>query len=91
MLYRKFESIMLLKHETENNHFVPYVFLDKVFSIDEINKINSLWNDALSEEAMVFMEGNAKAVNYEQRLSKKMYIPAEINEWIYNKLGAIGM
>jgi PKHD-type hydroxylase len=89
MLYRKFQSVLPLNHEAENHNFVSYVFLDKLFSVDELSRINSLWSDDAAQDAMVFLDGNTKALDYEQRVSKKIYIPAEDQAWIYDKLGAV--
>jgi hypothetical protein len=88
-IYREFSVQMPFKDEVENNNYVSHIFLNGLFTGAELIKIDGLWNDDTSMPAGVFTPGSSKEMDYEKRNSKKIYIPSENNEWIYDKIGSM--
>jgi len=83
-LYRNFTRVLTLKDEEYNENFVPYIFLEKIFTENELQAIISLWSEENARQGTV---ASTKAkLNFDKRKAKELFIPQQDQEWIYDKL-----
>lgn len=88
-IYREFKTQPPVKDSDQNENYVTHVFLKSLFSESELASIDQLWSDSEAKQAGVFTAETEKKMDMELRNSRKIYIPAENNEWIYDKIGGI--
>lgn len=85
-IYRPFLSVPPLQVTETNEHFVPYVFVEKLFNDTEVDLLNGLWNEDEAKEGGV---GKENRLSPEKRKARELFIKADNNEWIYDKIGSI--
>jgi PKHD-type hydroxylase len=83
-IIRPFGSLPL-KEEDTYARYMPFVFLERIFTDVEVDRIRDLWQEQEAFDGRVKKDG-IPYVNYETRKSKIFYIEADANEWIYDKL-----
>ena len=84
-LIRPFRPLPNIKKMTFNQDFVDYLWYHNVFSEEEMEDINDLWEDDLSKDAEV---NNASKVSKkgELRKSEVIFIKPGESDWVYDRL-----
>jgi PKHD-type hydroxylase len=82
-MYRPFKSDIKFKEDEQNKEYVSHVVLDKVFSVQELDKICELWDDEIAKEGKV---GGTNTTNYDHRKAQEIFLKQEQTAWIYDKI-----
>src|ERR1044072_4992251 len=83
-IYRPFKVIPPLKEEEYNETNSPYVFINAIFTPQELTRINGLWDEERSREGTLSTDNR---IDYTKRKAKELFVEVEGNEWIYDKIG----
>lgn len=86
-IIRPFRSLPPINRKEYNYDFVDYMWYKGLFSLEEVEKIRSLWKPELAADAKV-NSGEKDLAKDKLRQSEIMFIPPAGNEWIYDKLSA---
>jgi PKHD-type hydroxylase len=84
-IVRPFGPLPELKREELNEGFRHYVWIEKLFNEQEVERIRNLWDDDTAKNAKLNRSGN-RIEDEKVRKSKVMFIKPEDNGWIYDRL-----
>ena len=84
-IIRPFRSLPPIVRKEFNPDFVDYMWYKGFFSLEEVERIRSLWNPDLAIDAKV-NAGDKDLEKDKLRKSDIMFIPPAGNEWVYDKL-----
>lgn len=82
-IIRPFDQLPELQRREHNESFVPFVFIENLFSHSEVEKIKQLWDVERQREGKI--TGN-KTLDHSIRKSKIIFIKADEGAWIYDRL-----
>src|SRR3954470_24226355 len=82
---KPFRFLPSIKRKDFNTDFADYSWFTGLFSVEEVEKIRTLWDTAKAKEAEVNMAGKDHSRD-DLRKSQVMWIRPGENDWIYEKL-----